>query len=110
MVRRLTTSGAGVEVVVGRAGTGKTFALDAARQIWQDATGALLGQLDDHRQGSVLWHLAQLCHGDIDDALTAYRPPHPGWAVTAGDADVLRERLVAAWWDTVDRLGSRPRG
>jgi ATP-dependent exoDNAse (exonuclease V) alpha subunit len=35
MVRRLTTSGAGVEVVVGKAGTGKTYALDAAREAWE---------------------------------------------------------------------------
>ena len=206
MVRQLTTSGAGVEVVVGRAGTGKTFALDAARQVWQDAgidvTGValaaraalelqesagirsttlarLLGQLDDHRQGSSLrpgsvlvvdeaamvatrqlarlldhtqrrkvkvvlvgdphqlpeidagglfaalatrlpsveltdnrrqrepWEvdaLAQLRHGSIDDALDAYRTR--GRVVTAGDADALRERLVADWWETADRLGS----
>jgi len=38
MVRRLTTSGAGVEVVVGKAGAGKTMALDVARLAWQ-ATG-----------------------------------------------------------------------
>jgi Ti-type conjugative transfer relaxase TraA len=37
MVRRLTSSGAGVEVVVGKAGTGKTYALDAARHAWQQA-------------------------------------------------------------------------
>jgi conjugative relaxase-like TrwC/TraI family protein len=43
MVRHLTTSGAGVEVVVGRAGTGKTFALDAARQAWEDAGLTVLG-------------------------------------------------------------------
>jgi conjugative relaxase-like TrwC/TraI family protein len=34
MVRRLTTSGAGIDVVIGAAGTGKTFALDAARAAW----------------------------------------------------------------------------
>jgi conjugative relaxase-like TrwC/TraI family protein len=34
MVRGLTTSGLGVEVVVGKAGAGKTFALDAAREAW----------------------------------------------------------------------------
>ena len=46
MVRRLTTSGAGIEVVIGAAGTGKTFALDAARAAWAASgvtvTGAAL--------------------------------------------------------------------
>ena len=37
MVRRLTTSGDVVEVVVGRAGSGKTYALAAAAEIWRDA-------------------------------------------------------------------------
>lgn len=81
MVRRLTASGAGVEVVVGKAGTGKTYALDAARETWEAAgirvTGAalaaraalelqessgirsttlarLLGQLEDGRPGASL--------------------------------------------------------
>jgi ATP-dependent exoDNAse (exonuclease V) alpha subunit len=35
MVRRLTSNGDGVAVVVGAAGTGKTFALDAAREAWE---------------------------------------------------------------------------
>ena len=81
MVRRLTTSGAGVELVVGKAGTGKTYALDAAREAWETSrirvTGValaaraalelqtsagirsttlarLLGQVDDRRDGSPL--------------------------------------------------------
>ncbi len=81
MVRRLTSSRAGVEVVVGKAGTGKTYALDAARDVWESSgirvTGValaaraalelqasagirattlarLLGQLDDHRDTSPL--------------------------------------------------------
>jgi conjugative relaxase-like TrwC/TraI family protein len=37
MVRQLTTSGRAVDVVVGRAGTGKTYALAAAAEIWRDA-------------------------------------------------------------------------
>ena len=37
MVRRLVTSGDGVEVVVGKAGTGKTTALAAATQAWHAA-------------------------------------------------------------------------
>ena len=37
MLRRLTRDGDGVTVVVGRAGTGKTFTLDAARDAWSRA-------------------------------------------------------------------------
>ncbi|MDP8961936.1 MAG: relaxase domain-containing protein [Actinomycetota bacterium] len=81
MVRQLTSSGHGVEVVVGKAGTGKTFALAVARDAWrrtgipvtgvalaaraalelQDATGIpattlarLLSQVEDGRSGSPL--------------------------------------------------------
>ena len=35
MVRGLTGSGDGVQVVLGRAGSGKTYALDPAREAWQ---------------------------------------------------------------------------
>jgi len=81
LVRRLTSSGAGVEVVVGKAVTGKTYALDAAREAWEASGIAvagvalaaraaleleasagiasttlarLLARLDDHRHGSPL--------------------------------------------------------
>jgi len=43
MVATLTTSGAGVDVVVGRAGTGKTYALAAAQEAWSDAGVTVLG-------------------------------------------------------------------
>ncbi len=43
MVTRLVTSGAGVEIVVGAAGTGKTFALDAARAAWQASGVTVIG-------------------------------------------------------------------
>lgn len=43
MVCRITTSGAGVEVVVGKAGAGKTFALDAPRAAWQSAGHQVIG-------------------------------------------------------------------
>lgn len=43
MVRALTSSGHGVDVVVGRAGTGKTFALDAAREAWQTSGHRVIG-------------------------------------------------------------------
>jgi conjugative relaxase-like TrwC/TraI family protein len=43
MVRAITTSGAGVDVVVGRAGSGKTYALDAAREAWQLSGYTVIG-------------------------------------------------------------------
>jgi conjugative relaxase-like TrwC/TraI family protein len=43
LVQRLTRSGAGVEVVEGAAGTGKTFALAAARQAWQASGYQVIG-------------------------------------------------------------------
>ena len=42
-VRRVTTSGAGVDVLVGPAGAGKTAALSAARTAWSDAGLAVRG-------------------------------------------------------------------
>ena len=43
MVRRLTGDGDGVQVVTGKAGTGKTFALDAAREAWQAEGHTVIG-------------------------------------------------------------------
>jgi photosystem II stability/assembly factor-like uncharacterized protein len=37
MVEEITLGGRGVDVVVSRAGTGKTFALDAARDAWESS-------------------------------------------------------------------------
>ncbi len=43
MIERLTGSGAGVEVVVGVAGSGKTFALGATRDAWERSGYRVLG-------------------------------------------------------------------
>ena len=43
MVASLTSSGAGVEVVVGKAGAGKTLALAAARMSWESSGYRVLG-------------------------------------------------------------------
>lgn len=42
-VRRLTTSGAAVDVLVAKAGTGKTFSLDAAREAWERSGYRVIG-------------------------------------------------------------------
>jgi hypothetical protein len=43
MVRSLTRSGDGVQVVRAAAGTGKTYSLDAAREVWQASGYRVLG-------------------------------------------------------------------
>lgn len=43
MIKRLTGDGDAVGVVVGKAGAGKTFALDAAREAWQHSGHEVLG-------------------------------------------------------------------
>ena len=43
LIRRLCLDGAGVGVIAGKAGTGKTFALAAAREAWQAAGYPVLG-------------------------------------------------------------------
>ena len=43
MVRRIATSGDQIDVVVGAPGSGKTFALDAARAAWQASGSRVLG-------------------------------------------------------------------
>jgi conjugative relaxase-like TrwC/TraI family protein len=42
-VERITSSGAAIELVVGAAGAGKTFALDAARAAWQQSGHRVIG-------------------------------------------------------------------
>ena len=43
MVRRLVLDGDGVAVVIGQAGTGKTFALAAAREAWEGSGYRVVG-------------------------------------------------------------------
>ena len=43
MVERLTGGDRFVQVVIGKAGTGKTFALDAAREAWERSGVQVIG-------------------------------------------------------------------
>ena len=112
MVRRLTTSGAGVEVVVGKAGTGKTFALDAARDAWTAAgmrvTGAALAaraaaELSEST-GMEATTLARLLH-QLDDVRRHHEPLLPGQVLVVDEAGMVGTRQLARLLEHTERLG-----
>ena len=56
MVRRLCEDGDPIAVIVGKAGTGKTFALDVARQAWQGDGHRVIGAALARRAAEELEH------------------------------------------------------
>jgi conjugative relaxase-like TrwC/TraI family protein len=111
MVRDLCQGGAGVALVVGKAGTGKTYALGAARHAWQ---------LDGYRVlGAAPTGIATVCldsegfeHPRTVDALLAEldTEQHPGRRAPGrgqgGEASLLDARTVLVV-DEAGMLGSR---
>ncbi len=109
MVRRLSRSGAGVEVVVGKAGTGKTYALDAARDAWSAAgirvTGVALAaraalELQD-AAGIPATTLARLL-GQLDDGSPSSLAP--GSVLVVDEAGMVGTRQLARLLDHTRRL------
>lgn len=88
MVERLCTSGAGVEVVVGVAGAGKTFALDASRAAWEASGVPVIGAALSARAAQ------ELSAGSGIESTTVAR--------LLADAARLEGRLPAGrwWWST----------
>jgi len=106
MIRRLTTSGAGVDVVVGKAGTGKTWALDAARDAWQQSglrvTGVALAaraalELQDGA-GITSMTLARLLRA-IDDTSHVGTPLQPGQVLVVDETGMVGTRPLARLLD-----------
>ncbi|MDP8928372.1 MAG: relaxase domain-containing protein, partial [Actinomycetota bacterium] len=78
MVRRLTGDGDGVAVVVGRAGTGKTFTLDAARHAWHQAGVPVRGVALAARAARELEESSGIASTTIHRLLTQIEDPSPG--------------------------------
>lgn len=106
MVRRLTTSGAGVDVVVGKAGTGKTFALDAARDAWQQSGLRVTGvapaaraalELQDGA-GITSMTLARLLRA-LDDTSHVGTPLKPGQVLVVDETGMVGTRPLARLLD-----------
>ncbi|MDP8930555.1 MAG: AAA family ATPase, partial [Actinomycetota bacterium] len=91
MVRRLTTDGDGVAVVVGHAGTGKTFALAAAREAWRRAGIPVVGAALAARAALELQDSAVIPSATIHRLLAALDDPHRGSPLTPGSVLVIDE-------------------
>ncbi len=77
MVEQLTQSAAGVQIVVGRAGSGKTFALDAARAAWQADGRQVIGAALAARAAAELQAGAGITSQTVDRLLADLDTPGP---------------------------------
>jgi len=109
MVRRLTSSGAGVQVVVGKAGTGKTYALDAARDAWQAAgiqvTGVALAAraaLELEQSAGIRSTTLARLFGQVDDPRDG-SPLQPGSVLVVDEAGMIGTRPLARLLDHAEQ-------
>ena len=86
MVRRLTLEGAGVAVVVGEAGTGKTFALAAAREAWEASGWRVIGAALAQRAAHELEHGSGIESSTIASLLAQLREATAAGAAAARGA------------------------
>ena len=94
MIRRLTASGAGVDVVVGKAGAGKTFALDAAREAWQKAGIRVIGAALAARAAAELNAGAGIDSYTIDAVLADLDRGPSGTGIAKGSVVVVDEAAM----------------
>lgn len=109
MVRRLTTSGRGVEVVVGRAGVGKTFGLDAARAAWEKEGIPVLGAALSAAAAGELKKGAKVKSSTIArQIIDAYKDGLPEGAVLILDeASMIDTRSLATLNRAVERANGK---
>lgn len=100
VVRRLVSSGAGVEVLVGPAGAGKTAALAAARELWEAegvpvrgaAVAALAARNLEEGPGISSSSLTRLFRAIDRDGLTGALP---GGVLVIDEASMVPTRMLA---------------
>ncbi len=111
MVERLTRSGAGVDVVVGQAGTGKTLALAAARASWESSAYEVLGTSLSARAARGLTDgagiesrtLAKL-FGELESGALVLGPSH---VVVVDEAGMVGTRALARLVEAADVAGAK---
>jgi len=110
MVESLVTSGAGVEVVIGRAGTGKTWALDAARDAWQSSGHTVIGCSLAARAAQELQDGAAIQSSTLARLLIAIRQEgglQPGSVVVCDEAGMVGTRDLARLSAHVEQAGGK---
>jgi hypothetical protein len=105
MVSVLTGSGDGAQVVVGRAGAGKTFALDAARAAWEASGHPVVGAALAARAAAELQSGAGIPSSTVDRLLADLERPGPrsglapGTVIVVDEAGMLGTRKLARLLD-----------
>ncbi|MEA2233456.1 MAG: hypothetical protein QOD83_3272, partial [Solirubrobacteraceae bacterium] len=90
MVQRLCTDGDGVQVAIGPPGTGKTFALDAAREAWQASGLIVCGAAVARQAARGMWDAAGIQSTSVAALLGELRRG-PQWGLTQRTVLVIDE-------------------
>ena len=112
MVRRLVLDGDGVAVVIGQAGTGKTFALAAAREAWEGSGYRVIGAALARRAAIELKDGAGIASQSIAAPLVELRS-RPWRVLTrrsvlvVDEAGMVPTRALAEIVDHVERVGAK---
>jgi len=98
MVRVLCSSGAGVQCVVGVAGAGKTYALDAARRAWEAAGHTVLGVAPSAAAANELHRGAKVASATVArQILDTYRNGLPaGCVLIVDESGMVGSRSLCA--------------
>jgi conjugative relaxase-like TrwC/TraI family protein len=112
MVECLCLDGDGVSVVVGKAGTGKTFALAAAREAWQAAGLPVLGVAVARRAARELEHDAGIRSTSVAALLGDLRDRVPGalpgrCVLVVDEAGMVPTRQLAQLIDATTAVGGK---
>jgi conjugative relaxase-like TrwC/TraI family protein len=112
MVAALTTSGHGVQLVNAQAGAGKTFALDAARAVWQAAGYQVVGAALPGRAAEELAAGAGIDSSTISRLLLDLDDPRapglgPGTILVIDEAGMVGTRLLARLLAAAEQAGAK---
>lgn len=112
MVERLLNSGAGVEVVVGPAGTGKTFALAACRTAWEQQGHRVIGAALAARAAAELQAGSGIASATLDSLLAALDDPTsgrlvPNCVVVVDEAGRVGTRKLARLLSHAETAGAK---